>query len=271
MTGKRSALTRLVIVRHGETDWNHIGRIQGQTDIELNDIGLSQAHTLAEVLRNRGICQEADAVISSDLRRAKKTADVIKAACPQARQLVDPDIGEIDFGDLQGQFFAKQADRMNAVYNAWRSGDFEKSFPGDTGESFQTVVDRGQRALRRASKLGSTVIVVSHLNFLKWTAVGVELGQEQPLPVQVFGWQLPLAELFGWRPPLPSVNVNQSQSMQLPRVKAVSELRMGQIPNCCYSNLMYDHQANSFSPDVWFQPLSNELRPASSETQWGAQ
>lgn len=246
----RTRMTRLVIVRHGETDWNHEGRIQGQTDMPLNDVGLAQASTLAQVLHNRGICQRADAIVTSNLKRARQSADVIHNLCPEAPLVEDPDVGEINFGELQGKLFREEADGMNGVYDAWRSGDLERSFPGvdqrgEKGESIQSVIDRGQQALHKAAQLGSLVIVVSHLNFLKWTAVGVEAGRG------------PQLEGVPWS------SVNKSEAMQGSNVKAVSELQMAQIPNCCCSNVMYDHETKSFLPEVWFEPLSNPITPGS--------
>eukprot|EP00746_Dinoflagellata_sp_MGD_P141096 gnl/MRDRNA2_/MRDRNA2_74260_c0_seq1.p1 gnl/MRDRNA2_/MRDRNA2_74260_c0~~gnl/MRDRNA2_/MRDRNA2_74260_c0_seq1.p1 ORF type:complete len:378 (+),score=67.94 gnl/MRDRNA2_/MRDRNA2_74260_c0_seq1:114-1247(+) len=232
-TLKQSKMTRLVIVRHGQTPWNKIGRIQGQTDIELSDTGLLQAETLAQVLQNLGITELADAVVSSDLKRANQTANVIAALCPHAKHHIDPDLGEIDFGDLQGGFFEEQKDIMNDVYDTWKSGDFSKRFPGAHGESLRSVVDRGLRGLSRAADLGPLVIVVSHLNFLKWTSVGIELGAVEPSP----------------------------ETIQGPRVQAVINLPMSAIPNCCCSNVMYDHKTKSFIPEVWFEPLSNPITP----------
>jgi probable phosphoglycerate mutase len=233
---QQSKTTRLVIVRHGQTPWNKEGRIQGQTDIALNDKGFMQAAALAQVLQRLGITENVDAIVSSDLQRARQTADVIAALCPQAQRRIDPDIGEINFGELQGSLFKEREDLMNGVYNAWRSGDFQKSFPGAKGESLAHVMDRGLGAFHRAADLGSTVVVVTHLNFLKWSAVGIELGNAEPSP-------------------------SSAESMQGSRIKAVSDLAMSAIPNCCVSNLVYDHESNSFRPEVWFQPLSNPLNP----------
>jgi probable phosphoglycerate mutase len=230
---KQSSMTRLVIVRHGETPWNKIGRVQGQTDIELSNAGILQAETLAQVLRNLGILEHADAVVSSDLARANQTANVIAALCPHAKRYIDPDLGEINFGELQGKFFEEEKEIMNDVYDTWKSGDFRKAFPGANGESLSSVVDRGIRGLRRAADLGPLVVVVSHLNFLKWTSVGIELGAAEP----------------------------SLESIQDPRVQAVINLPMSAIPNCCYSNVMYDHMTDSFSPQVWFEPLSNPITP----------
>lgn len=226
--------TRFVIVRHGQTPWNAEGRIQGSTDIGLNDKGFFQAATLAQVLQNAGITDRVDAVVSSDLIRAKQTAEIIAAVCPNARHHIDDGLGEIDFGDCQGNLFKEEAPTMNGVYNAWRSGDFQKSFPGTRGENLASILGRGQDALHRAADLGSLIIIVSHLNFLKWNAVGIELGAKHGTP----------------------------ESLQEPNVKAVLDLEMSAIPNCCLSYVEYDHDSDSFAPESWFEPPSNPLTPA---------
>jgi broad specificity phosphatase PhoE len=66
-------VTRLLLVRHGETDWNAEGRLQGQTDRPLNDFGRRQARQLAEQLES----EELEAIYSSDLARARETAKIV--------------------------------------------------------------------------------------------------------------------------------------------------------------------------------------------------
>ena len=80
-----AAATRLLIIRHGETAWNAERRIQGHTDIPLNDTGRQQARALAEALTDSPI----HAVYSSDLQRAEETGRII-AASHDAKVITTP-------------------------------------------------------------------------------------------------------------------------------------------------------------------------------------
>ena len=79
--------TRLLIVRHGQTDWNSSGRFQGQMDVPLNPTGVQQAKAVAERLST----ETPAAIYASDLQRAWQTAEIIHAALPARAELcVDP-------------------------------------------------------------------------------------------------------------------------------------------------------------------------------------
>jgi broad specificity phosphatase PhoE len=81
-------VTELLLVRHGETDWNAEGRLQGHTDRPLNDYGRRQARALADELEG----EELDAVYSSDLVRARETAEIVaERLCLEV--VLDPDCG----------------------------------------------------------------------------------------------------------------------------------------------------------------------------------
>ena len=83
-------LRHLLLARHGETDWNVAGRWQGHTDVPLNATGRAQALALAERLRNEGIA----AVATSDLSRARHTAEIVAGALGVPVALVDPALRE---------------------------------------------------------------------------------------------------------------------------------------------------------------------------------
>src|SRR5512139_4231488 len=88
----------LLLARHGETDWNAAGRWQGHTDIPLNEIGRAQAAALADRLRSEGI----GAVVTSDLSRARHTAEIVAGALGVPVALVDPGLREQRFGSFEG-------------------------------------------------------------------------------------------------------------------------------------------------------------------------
>jgi broad specificity phosphatase PhoE len=134
-------MTTLLLVRHGETDWNAERRWQGHTDVPLNDRGREQARRLAESL----VREDVDAIYSSDLARAQETAEIvgIRLGLPV---VVDPDLREIDVGSREGL-----------------TGE-EVGVRGWDGESKEAHRERTLRALARivAGHPGSRVIVVAH-------------------------------------------------------------------------------------------------------------
>ena len=89
---------RLLLTRHGQTDWNVAGKIQGSTDIELNETGIKQAQKTREKLLDENI----DVIISSPLKRAKKTAEII-ATGRNIPLIIDNEITERCFGKFEGK------------------------------------------------------------------------------------------------------------------------------------------------------------------------
>jgi len=127
---------RLIIVRHGESEWNRIHRYQGQLDAPLSDLGLRQAEALAERLKN----EQLDFIYTSRLQRAARTAEAIAryhAGTPlgQSEALL-----EIHHGEWQGKYaheiLAQYADGLRE----WREHPTRSQMPG--GESFSNVLKR---------------------------------------------------------------------------------------------------------------------------------
>lgn len=148
---------RILLVRHGETDWNAEGRIQGHLPVPLNGRGLMQAAALARRLSERDI----GAVYSSDLLRALQTARPVAAACGRT---VVPDrrLREWDLGVLAGQRVPEAAQRYPSACRIYRQRIVDTPIPG--GESIRQRYDRVIPALGEiaARHRGSTVVVVSH-------------------------------------------------------------------------------------------------------------
>jgi probable phosphoglycerate mutase len=90
-------VTAFLLVRHGETDWNADGRLQGHTDRPLSDYGREQARQLADKLAGEGLA----AIYASDLARARETAEIV-AARLQLQVVLDPDLREKDWGNWEG-------------------------------------------------------------------------------------------------------------------------------------------------------------------------
>ncbi|HKD94409.1 MAG TPA: histidine phosphatase family protein [Gaiellaceae bacterium] len=135
-------MTTLLLVRHGETDWNADGRLQGHTDRPLSDFGRRQAQRLADELDG----ERLEAIYSSDLSRARETAEVVGERLGLSVEL-DPDLREKDWGNWEG-LTAVERDRVEFV-----------------GESTEAHQERMLRALRRISERhpgDGTVLVVTH-------------------------------------------------------------------------------------------------------------
>jgi probable phosphoglycerate mutase len=173
MMGK---ITRLCLVRHGQTDWNVERRIQGQTDVPLNATGVAQAEALASVLAQG--YPRPQVVYSSDLQRARATAERLAAALDLPVQTL-PALRERHFGFFEGLTGAEAKARYpeaHARYSA-REMDFDLQ-GGETLHRFAARVMTGLRPtlLQHAS---ATVLAVSHggvLDLLYRVATGRTLA-----------------------------------------------------------------------------------------------
>lgn len=132
----------LFVFRHGETDWNREGRLQGHTDTPLNATGLAQAEALADRLRGHRL----DAVLSSDLSRALTTARIVAEALgvPLATDL---GLRETNVGAAEGMIWADAKARFGEELTERWYSDNDVAFPG--GETGLATLTRGLAALRR--------------------------------------------------------------------------------------------------------------------------
>ena len=149
---------KLLLVRHGETDWNLQGRSQGHTDIPLNDNGIRQAKCLAE--RLRGI--EITGAYCSDLVRARVTAETVLAGRDGMTAIVDPRLRELGLGVWEGLHATEIASRYQREREEWVSSP--SSFRISGGETLVEVQARMDSAFDAilSSHDEGTVLVVSH-------------------------------------------------------------------------------------------------------------
>ena len=146
---------RVLIWRHGRTEWNATGRIQGQTDVPLDEIGVQQALQAAPLLA----AEEPDAIVSSDLQRAKRTADAL-AALTGLPVRVDPRLRETEFGPWQGLTQPELAERWPTEFQRWKRGD-TPDVEGD--ETPAQVIDRMRAGVTEALEaVDGTLVVVCH-------------------------------------------------------------------------------------------------------------
>ncbi|AEV82282.1 phosphoglycerate kinase [Actinoplanes sp. SE50] len=149
-------MTRLIVWRHGNTDWNAERRVQGQADVPLNDLGRRQAAEAAAVLAER----QPAAIVASDLTRAASTAAALSAVTGLSVSH-DERLRERFFGEWQGLTTAEVASRRPAEFARWKAG------ADVVGGGVETLDDLGKRvsdALHDAAALapGETVVVATH-------------------------------------------------------------------------------------------------------------
>ncbi|OHX11258.1 histidine phosphatase family protein [Chromobacterium sphagni] len=183
-------VTRFCLVRHGETDWNREYRLQGHTDIPLNDTGLEQAAQLAQAFwpgRHR-----FDALYVSDLTRTRQTA------APLANKLqlsphYTPQLRERHMGALQGLTYAEAAERIPDIYQRQQARDPDYDLAG--GESLNRFSRRILDGFASIAAMhpGQSVLAVTHggvLDILYRAATAKPLRDKRdfPIPNAALNW-----------------------------------------------------------------------------------
>jgi probable phosphoglycerate mutase len=152
-------------VRHGETEYNRRGVVQGGgIDSTLNETGVSQAEALAGRLSTAPV----DTVYASTMRRAKQTADVVAGPHEPVSRTYLRDLAEMDWGVFEGEPpSSERAEAMGAVKDRWRQGEYDYGVEG--GESIRDVEVRARRAMHHivTREHGNTAVVVTHGRYLR--------------------------------------------------------------------------------------------------------
>jgi probable phosphoglycerate mutase len=166
----------LIVWRHGQTGWNLEGRIQGQLDTELTELGIEQAAAAA----GRLALLAPDAIVSSDLRRTTHTAAAL-AALTGLTVRYDPRLRERHFGAWQGLTGAEAAARNPEEYARWQAGE---PIDGCGVEERDDLAKRASTALQEAADLapGGTVVVVGHGGSAKHGVVALLGWPQEVLP-----------------------------------------------------------------------------------------
>lgn len=158
-------MTRLILIRHGETEWNAAGRFQGWADIPLSGLGLAQARALGRRFA-RGELQ-ADLVVASPLQRAIQTAQPVAEAVG-APFFVDERFKEINYGKWDGLTFRELKTTYGEEFLAFIREPHKNPFPGDG--CLQNVLDRvteGLADLLCPENAGKNLVVVSHAGIVR--------------------------------------------------------------------------------------------------------
>lgn len=160
-------LRHLFLARHGETDWNAAGRWQGHTDVPLNATGRAQARALAERLRREGIA----AIATSDLTRARATAEIVAQVLGLEVGLVDRDLREQRFGRFEGLTAGECARRFP---EEWARYAAEPVLGPPGGETRAALIERLLPAVHRAAeRLAPPPLIVTHGGPMRALVAGI--------------------------------------------------------------------------------------------------
>lgn len=165
--------TVVSLVRHGETEWNILGRFQGCTDIELSEEGIVQAGYLKNKIKNN-----YDIIYTSPLKRAVKTAEII-AESKGISPIIAPEIREINFGKWEGLNVKDIQSDFPNEFTRWRNDKEEAPICG--GDlSIKKASERAKDAIIKIVKenIGKNIIVVAHGGIIKAALIGI------------FGWDM---------------------------------------------------------------------------------
>ncbi len=151
-------MTRIVLVRHGQTEWNRVERFRGRADVPLNETGLKQAEATG---RRVAAEWQPAAVYASPLSRAVKTAEAIAQHFNLPVQ-IEPGVVDIDYGQWQGLTPDEVGQRWPQIHHAWYNAPQTARIPG--GETLDEIRVRALKAVNEiaARHAGQTVVLVSH-------------------------------------------------------------------------------------------------------------
>jgi len=167
-------MVKVILIRHGETDWNKEQIFRGRIDVALNEVGLAQARTVQATLKDVQI----NAIYSSPLSRALETARVVGEG-RNCEIRIEEGFIDIDFGRWQGLSHQKVKEDYKDLYEMWLSKPQMVTFP--EGESLEEVQKRSMKALEKVIKKHpeETLAIISHrvLNkVLLCSILGLELS-----------------------------------------------------------------------------------------------
>lgn len=185
--------TRLLIVRHGESEWSRVRRHTGRTDVALDPEGEDQARALPSALPLDGVV----AVWASPLKRATETARLAGFHVDR----IEPDLVEWDYGTAEGRTTAEIREEIPG-WSVWTHGVRD-------GESANEVAARADRVIDHAKELSGTVVLVAHAHLLRilaarWLGQPATFGSHltlDPAGWALLGWERETAVIERWNPP----------------------------------------------------------------------
>ncbi|MGH8632293.1 MAG: histidine phosphatase family protein [Burkholderiales bacterium] len=192
-----SGATRLCLVRHGETAWNAEHRVQGQLDVPLNEFGRAQAQAVAQALAG----ERFDAIYSSDLSRARETAEPVSKLLAM-RVILDPGLRERHYGIFESLTYAEVKRRYPEDYARFEARDPDFDFR--TGESLRAFFDRVTRCIAALAErhAGGSILVFTHggnLDKLYRHVTGLPLSAPRDFSIPNCGINRIEASAGAWR------------------------------------------------------------------------
>ena len=150
-------MTRLVVVRHGRTEWNRVERFRGRADIQLDEVGIRQAEAAAARIAE----WQVSAIYSSPLNRALSTAEILARPFSLEVKLLSGII-DIDYGEWLGLSTEEATAKYGDLYSTWLNSPHQVKFPA--GESLAEVRERAASAVGDliAQHPKETIVLVSH-------------------------------------------------------------------------------------------------------------
>lgn len=189
--------TRLVVVRHGETEWNLASRIQGHADSPLTPAGVAQAEAIARRLAG----ERFERLVSSDLGRAWRTAEAIAARTGHGI-VADPRLRERNYGQAEGLTYGEVGVQFPEIFSRVRATDPDYVVPG--GESRRQLFARVRDAFESLARgaAGTSLAVVCHggvLAALYRHAMGIPLEDPRAIPIPNASYNALAFDGGGWR------------------------------------------------------------------------
>ncbi len=178
--GNRECL--VYVFRHGETDWNVQGRLQGHSDVPLNENGKRQAHDLARRMAQTNV----EVILSSDSSRALETANTVAQAL-KIPIVTTAELREIRGGDVEGVSLREIGERLGPEFvrrmKSVSQQDLHTRYPG--GESKFELVARALMAIQRFISSGdhTRIAVSTHGGVLRQLAHACMSREEEPIPI----------------------------------------------------------------------------------------
>lgn len=194
--------TRLLLIRHGETEWNMMGRLQGHSDITLNAEGRRQVAAAAQRLAARG---GIDLILTSDLKRAAESAAIIGEAVG-ATVRAEPRLRELGFGMFEGLTWAEIEAQHPEIQATWladrnqppQGGERLEDFAGRVSSLLGDVLDRFS---------GKTVALTTHGGTIReLLRLALEMGEAQRWLFQIDNGSLTELAYYDGRPLLVRLN-----------------------------------------------------------------